>query len=114
MSRLTVSDLVDAAAAVTLYSRDELVSPCRRRAVVRVRQAIFYLARQQGHSFPAIGQRLGRDHSTVIHGCQMAAAVMRDDPYYVDTVHAIQKAARAIQDKRCATFLATTPRMLAA
>jgi chromosomal replication initiator protein len=61
---------------VTAISVNELVSERRHNPVCRARQIYFYVARKMTpHSLPSIGRSCGgRDHSTVLHGCQKVAA----------------------------------------
>ena len=57
-----------------------LRGPSRVRHVVWPRQVAMYVARQAGFSLPAIGAYFGgRDHTTVMHGCQKVAQVAADD-----------------------------------
>lgn len=58
----------------TFYGIDEesIYEKTRRREVVRPRQVIMYILREDfSVSYPTIGARLGgRDHTTVIHSCE--------------------------------------------
>jgi chromosomal replication initiator protein len=51
---------------------DSIYEKTRRREVVRPRQVIMYILREDfGVSYPNIGNKLGgRDHTTVIHSCE--------------------------------------------
>ncbi|MDE2213108.1 MAG: chromosomal replication initiator protein DnaA [Patescibacteria group bacterium] len=53
----------------------------RRKEVVRPRQVIMYVLREDFHiSFPTIGEKLGgRDHTTVIHSCDKIKGNMKVD-----------------------------------
>jgi chromosomal replication initiator protein len=53
----------------------------RSRAVARPRQIAMYLIREEtGESLPRIGALLGgRDHTTVLHGCERIADLMETD-----------------------------------
>jgi chromosomal replication initiator protein len=56
------------------YGIDEasIYEKTRRKEVVRPRQVIMFLLREDFHiSFPTIGEKMGgRDHTTVIHSCE--------------------------------------------
>ncbi len=69
---ISVKNVVDKVA--TFYSIDEesIYEKTRRREVVRPRQVIMYILREDfGISYPTIGNKLGgRDHTTVIHSCE--------------------------------------------
>lgn len=41
----------------------------RRRDASRARQWVMFEVRAMGHTFQAIGEAMGRDHSTVVSGC---------------------------------------------
>jgi chromosomal replication initiator protein len=62
-------------------SQEELVGRSRRRAVSLPRQLCMYLVREEiGTSLPQIGELLGgRDHTTIIHGCDKIAAQIEAD-----------------------------------
>jgi chromosomal replication initiator protein len=53
-------------------TKKDLIGRSRRRAVSRPRQLAMYLIREEvGTSLPQIGKLLGgRDHSTIVHGCE--------------------------------------------
>ncbi|HEY4517917.1 MAG TPA: chromosomal replication initiator protein DnaA [Candidatus Paceibacterota bacterium] len=53
----------------------------RRKEVVRPRQIIMYILREDFHvSYPTIGQKLGgRDHTTVIHSCEKMRNELKQD-----------------------------------
>lgn len=82
MSRALVADIITLAAEMAAIDRKVLTGRSRYRRVVRVRQACMLLARENNHSYPTIGRMFGRDHSTVIHGCEVAADTIARDPDY--------------------------------
>ena len=53
----------------------------RRKEVVKPRQLIMYLLRQDFNvSYPSIGEKLGgRDHTTVIHSCKKIEDEIKKD-----------------------------------
>lgn len=69
---ISVKNVVDKVA--TFYGIDEesIYEKTRRREVVRPRQVIMYILREDFNiSYPTIGIKLGgRDHTTVIHSCE--------------------------------------------
>lgn len=75
-----------------------LKSPLRSRNVARPRQIAYYLARQlTAQSFPQIGCRFNRDHSTVLYGARRIAALIESNPKirnHVETVAGILAAQR--------------------
>jgi chromosomal replication initiator protein len=60
---------------------DDLIGPRRPRAIARPRQIAMFLARElTDMSLPRIGQALGgRDHTTVMHGCDKIGALFEKD-----------------------------------
>lgn len=65
------------------YNVDEasMYAKTRRREVVKPRQIIMYILREDFHlSYPAIGSVFGgRDHTTVIHACEKVRGGLTDD-----------------------------------
>lgn len=67
-----IEDFVVANYGVTLT---KLRGKTKPRGVAVARQILYFLIRKRlGWSFPEIGRRYGRDHSTVIHGVQRMEA----------------------------------------
>lgn len=70
------------AAVLTVVARQSglsealLLSPVQTRRPAQARQLVMCLLRAlcPGATLPAIGHFLGRDHSTVLHGCRRAQA----------------------------------------
>jgi chromosomal replication initiator protein len=69
---LTLEEIADRVMSHFGLKPGELQARKRTRKISEARQVCMYLMRQQaGASFPSIGDFLGgRDHSTVVHGCQ--------------------------------------------
>lgn len=82
MSRARVLDIVTLASGLSGISASAIVGPGRTRKVVRIRQACYYVARSNGHSYPQIGVRMNRDHSSVLWGVDQAMALAARDPEY--------------------------------
>jgi chromosomal replication initiator protein len=62
-------------------TEDDLVGRSRRRVVSLPRQLVMYLVREETEtSLPRIGELLGgRDHTTIIHGCEKIASQIETD-----------------------------------
>ena len=75
MSAPTLASIVTATlAAFPEVSYRDLFSMRRPRMAVRARQVAFFVAREDtGCSFPQIGRRFGRDHTTVMYGASVIA-----------------------------------------
>lgn len=69
---VSVKNVVDKVAEFYGIDGESIYEKTRRREVVRPRQIIMYLLREDFNiSYPTIGTKLGgRDHTTVIHSCE--------------------------------------------
>ncbi len=78
---LQTSDIVNAVAKTFGVDPEKIMSRDRSRDVSLSRQVVMYLMREEENvSLPQIGQALGgRDHSTVIHGCEKIASLLESD-----------------------------------
>ncbi|MBI2623307.1 MAG: chromosomal replication initiator protein DnaA [Candidatus Liptonbacteria bacterium] len=66
--RVTDAQILKAVAEFFNISADDLITHNRRKEVVEPRQIAMYLLRDMLElSYPSIGERLGRDHTTAIH-----------------------------------------------
>lgn len=80
----------------------DLTGPCRERIIARPRQIAMFLSRKMTvQSYPEIGKRFGgRDHSTVIHGCDQIASLLRTVPEVMADVWAVRRKAIRLAMKR--------------
>ena len=69
---ISVKNVVDKVAEFYGIDEESIYEKTRRREVVRPRQVIMYILREDfSISYPTIGSKLGgRDHTTVIHSCE--------------------------------------------
>lgn len=84
-----VADVIAVASRMTGIGHDALLGHNRKKQIMRVRQAIYLVARRCGHSYPQIGTVMDRDHSTVIHGTRVAEIHIERDPAYAAFVEEI-------------------------
>jgi len=77
-----IKDVVKIVADFYNIDEDSIYNKTRRKEVVRPRQVIMYVLREDfGVSFPSIGDKLGgRDHTTVIHSYEKIKEGMKTDP----------------------------------
>lgn len=81
----------------------DLQGQSRRRHLVMARQAICLLGAEAGHSMPRIGNALGgRDHSTIIHGRDTAAARASGDPEYAAMLDLVRSGSMPEVETECA------------
>ena len=66
--------ILNAASDLSGYQREAFLVDYRARDLSAWRLAAMYVARQTGMSFPRIGARFNRDHSTVVYACKRVAA----------------------------------------
>jgi chromosomal replication initiator protein len=78
---LSPAHIVTAVARHYHLSEEDLIGRSRRRAVSVPRQLAMYLIREEtDSSLPQIGDLLGgRDHTTIIHGCEKISAQIETD-----------------------------------
>ena len=90
--KVFIADIVTAAARVFGLNRRDITGQRRQRAIMPARLATYYLARElTDMATPGIGRAIGgRDHSTVLHGCRMAEAMMAADSYYCAKVERVR------------------------
>ncbi len=78
---VTASEIIDRVAHHFGIEPEQLIGRTRKRDIARPRQIAMYLIREEtGTSLPRIGDLLdGRDHSTVLYGCERVAELMDED-----------------------------------
>jgi len=82
--------IIEAVCAAWRVKEEQLLSKSRKARVARARQVAGYLLRQHtALSFPAIGRILGRDHSTIIHSCELIAREMATTPRFAAAVNGL-------------------------
>lgn len=67
----------DYAARMFGTTRESVLSGSRRREDCDARQVACYAAALLGCGYKSIGRQIGRDHSTVMHGCTRVGEVSR-------------------------------------
>jgi len=80
-TKVTLDDILSQVSGFYDVAIDELLSPRRTRNIAVARQVAMYLARDLTEmSLPQIGQALGgRDHTTIMHGCDKISALFEKD-----------------------------------
>ena len=91
--RVTIGEILDAVADHFRISADDLCGKQRDKHIVVPRQIAMYLMRQETEaSLLEIGQALGgRDHSTVLHGCEKINREINDNTSLRKEVLAIRQ-----------------------
>ena len=80
-SKLRPEDIIEAVAQHYALEAAAFEGPSRRQSIARPRQIAMYLLRQEtGASLPQIGSMLGgRDHTTILYGCERIADLIEQD-----------------------------------
>ncbi|MGY6246663.1 helix-turn-helix domain-containing protein [Bosea thiooxidans] len=101
-SLVTVRAIVDAVAATTGLTRTDIMSARRTPEIVEARSTVFWLARElTGGSYDAIGAAVGhRDHTTVLSGCDRAAARRERDSDYRTATDTLRGILQALEDNK--------------
>jgi hypothetical protein len=98
--RARIADIIYHASQLSGIPIVEIVGRSRLKHKVQVRHAVCLIAREQrqgkepAYSFPTIGRAMGKDHSTVIHGCRMGRDTARRDPVFATFVETLRQAAQ--------------------
>ena len=93
---LTIDDILEKVCRHYNVSQQYVFSKSRKRDYVKVRQVSMYLA-QKYTKMPAgrIGQLIGnRDHSTVIHSCNLIEQRLKVDKAFSDEINSIENSFR--------------------
>ena len=73
-------------------SEDDILSSRKTASLVLARQVSMYIARETTDlSYKAIGEKFGRDHSTVLHNCSKIEEFLKDKPFQKELVEDIIK-----------------------
>lgn len=89
---ISVQEVVKTIANFYGIEESSIYEKTRRKEVVRPRQVIMFLLREDFHiSFPTIGEKLGgRDHTTVIHSCDKIKNDLAQDSALSQEIHQIR------------------------
>jgi chromosomal replication initiation ATPase DnaA len=99
-----VDRIIAATAAEIGVPVPTLMSGTRNWRVSRPRQLAMYLARETGVSFPKLGDRFGRDHTTILHACREVRRRVLLDPEVVGLLVRIRRrVAAAMAEPEIAT-----------
>jgi len=89
----TLKNIIKAVAEFYDVSEKDLLERSRKKEIVKPRQIIMYLLREElKSSFPFIGLKIGgRDHTTAIHACEKIRKEIESDPNLNDEVNLIKE-----------------------
>ena len=94
--RPTVDAIKRHVASIYNLQVSDLESHSRKRNVVRPRQLAMYIARKlTDQSYPQIARRFGpRDHTTILHGVNLIAGMVANNPEFAAEVSALMRTIR--------------------
>ena len=89
----TFKNIIKAVAEFYDISEKELLERSRKKEIVKPRQIIMYLLREElKSSFPFIGLKIGgRDHTTAIHACDKIKKEIESDQNFNDEINMIRE-----------------------
>ena len=89
----TFKNIIKAVAEFYDISEKELLERSRKKEIVKPRQIIMYLLREELKcSFPFIGLKIGgRDHTTAIHACEKIKKEAESDQNFSDEINVIRE-----------------------
>lgn len=64
-----------------IHKRD-ITGPTKFGFILPARYAVYKLLRLRGSSYCDIGRWLGKDHSTIMHGCRRADYMLEKDEWF--------------------------------
>lgn len=93
LKKMRIADIIKHAAEISKYSTEAIKGHSRVRPLVRVRFAIFTIAREMGYTYPHIARHIDkRDHTTIIYGCQQSAILQEIDHDFNSFIIRLRKA----------------------
>ena len=89
---ITVEKIIAEVARSYNLSESDIISNKKTQKLALARQVAMYISRQTTElSYKAIGEKFGRDHTTVLYNCNRVEDFLRDKPYEKELVDDIIK-----------------------
>ncbi|MBR4761128.1 MAG: chromosomal replication initiator protein DnaA [Clostridia bacterium] len=89
---ISIEKIISEVARSYGVSESDIISSRKTAKLALSRQVAMYIARQTTElSYSAIGEKFGRDHSTVLYNCNRIEEFLRDKPYEKELVDDIIK-----------------------
>jgi len=84
--------ILDAVASFFDLSPNDLLSSTRRKEIVKPRQIVMYLLRQElRESYPSIGRKHGKDHTTAIYAYEKICKQIEEDDSLLTEINLIKQ-----------------------
>jgi len=92
MNTPTVNDIIEVVAKKYSVPVSEIIRQNRKANIASVRMIAMYMARKlTSESYPEIGSRFFRNHSTIIHGVERVRKSMNEDFEFKAEVDALER-----------------------
>lgn len=108
MRKARVREIAVIAARLSGLPLADIAGKTRLQPIARVRQAVYLIAYEHGHSMPRIGSILRRDHSTVLHGRLKAMVMAQECPDYAEFIADLRAESATIREPLDAEWWAAT------
>jgi chromosomal replication initiator protein len=90
--KIKIDDIQKRVASHFKVTRTDILSSRRTAAMVHPRQIAMYLSKLlTPHSFPEIGRRFGRDHTTVLHAIQKIQGLIVADGTFSEEIDLLKR-----------------------
>jgi chromosomal replication initiation ATPase DnaA len=88
---MPVRRIVEQATRIFALGPNEICGPRRPTYVTMARHAVYLIACEAGWSSPCVGRIVNRDHSTVLHGRDVALRDIERNPEYAARVQELRE-----------------------
>ena len=89
---ITIEHIINEVCAYYQVKTQDIITPSRKQSVVQARQITMYLTQKHTNmSSSQIGNRVGRDHSTVLHSCSLVEKKLGSDKAFRGDIEQIEK-----------------------
>ena len=89
---ITIEHIINEVCAYYQVKTQDIITPSRKQSVVQARQITMYLTQKHTNmSSSQIGNRVGRDHSTVLHSCSLVEKKLGSDKAFRGNIEQIEK-----------------------
>jgi len=90
---ITLKDVIRVVAHFYDLKEKDLLSPSRKKEIVKPRQIAMYLCREElNYSFPSIGRKFGgKDHTTVIHAYEKITKEIKSNENFSEEINLLKR-----------------------
>lgn len=96
---LTADEVVARVAETFGFAVEDILGDSRSKPIVKTRQVAMFCCREfLGMTYPEIGKTMGRDHSTVMHGCKQIREFVNNNDKLLESLRWAVEAAQAVPE----------------